>query len=443
MRVRDKFIPVRTSGRLYEREAGREHRRSLACSGPRATREGLPVYRTSLIVVLLATSGCFKEIAPAGPIADAEATLGAPVAASGMTYSGSPAVDFPVAPFRLWGLDFPEELLWEFGDDPTYGMVEIARITRRDGSSTFFALVSEKGGLQHVGTGDPADVALAAAFPAPAYDARLRVVRLESATHLSYDVAFHLPDGRLVQGHLQSKNAHKAPTERNGNAMNHSEGAVLAVLDLREMGLATATVYVDDHWVPVRVLLPFVPYSMRLVQAAGGVASGDLRFERAGDGITATNGAVETTFAVAASEDGEELRGADPITDHVYRYRALGPARELTSVTLRHGDVDVFSARFNPPLPDLRWPLDRTYSSRVVAGSNGQDGYMVGEVRIAPREGGGAVVDVLPESRRWACERPVRTEVTFEGGGVNLAAVIDPTLAADGAGPEGCAALDK
>ncbi len=400
------------------------------------------MYRTLLLVVLL-LSGCFKEIAPAGPIADAEASLGAPVAASGMSYAGPPAVDFPVAPFRLWGLDFPEELLWEFGDDPTYGMVEIARITRRDGSKTFFALVSEKGGLQHVGLGDPDDAALAAAFPAPAYDARLRVIRLESATHLSYDIAFHLPDGRLVQGHLQSRNAHKAPGERNGNAMNHSESAVLAVLDLEEMGLSTSTVYVDDHWVPVRVLLPFVPYSMRLVQAAGGLAAGDLRFERRDGALVAVAGGVRFDYDVVATDSGEELRGQDPITDHVYRYAALGSARELTSVTLKHGDVDVFSARFNPPLPDLRWPLDRAYSSRVVAGANGRDGYMVGEVRVTPREGGGAVVDVLPEARPWACERPVRTEVTFAGGAAELSGSIVPALAAGGAGPDGCAALDR
>jgi hypothetical protein len=352
-------------------------------------------------------------------------------------------VPYPVVPFRLWGLDFAEEMLWEFGDDPTYGMVEIARVQRRDGNHTFFALVSEKGGRQHVGIGDPADMELAAAFPAPAYDAQLRVIRLHSATHLSYDVAFHLPDGRMVQGHLQGKNSHPAPKERNGNAMNHSQDSVLAVLDLREMGLSISTVYVDDHWVPVRVLVPFVPYSMRLVQSVGGMASGELEFHGDGDVVEAQVGGAPMSFRTALGGDELHFIGSDPLVDHIYRYRTLGDGLdgplELTDVFVKHGEAVVFTARFNPPLPDLRWPLDRPYTSRVMAGAHTSDDSMVGAITLTPTDAG-VTVDLIPERHAWACERPVRTTITL-GADVSLSAVIDPSLAAGGAGPEGCAAL--
>ena len=398
--------------------------------------------RSALVFALLWASGCFKDIAPAGPVPDADASLGAPVARSGVVYEGPPSASFPAPPMRLWGLDFEEEMLWEFGEDATYGMVEIARIARRDGSRTFFALVSEHGGRQHVGTGDPADLALAAAFPAPAYDARLRVIRLESDTHLSYDVAFHLPDGRVVQAHAEGRSHHPAPSSRNGNAMNHSQEAVLAVLDLREMGLSRTTVYVDDRWVPVRVLFPFVTYSMHLVQAAGGVASGGLSLVARDGGATASvPGGPTFDFEIVPAGDELHFIGHDPLVDHVYRYRATeqgadGPL-ELLRVQVRHGDVDVFSARFNPPLPDLRWPLSQPTRSRVVAGAYGQDGYLVGELRVTP-DPEGAIVELIPERPSWACERPVRTTVRVVDGRIDLAAAVVPALAAEGQGAGAC-----
>ena len=397
-----------------------------------------------LLAAALVAGGCFKDMAPAGPIPDADASLGADVATSGAVYEGAPSVPFPVLPMRLWGLDFPEEMLWEFGEDPTYGMVEVARIARRDGTHTFFVLVSERGGRQHVGIGDPEDGKLAEAFPAPAYDAHLRVIRLESETHLSYDAAFHLPDGRLVQAHAESKREHPAPSARNGNAMNHSQEAVLAVLDLRQMGLSQTTVYVDDRWVPVRVLLPFVPYSMHLVQAVGGVAAG--RLTLTSDGLQIGDGGPVLRFSMTRVGDELHYVGSDPIADHVYRFRATergaeGPL-ELVGVSVRHGDVEVFSARFNPPLPDLRWTPTREMRSRMVAGAYGQDGYLVGEVRVTPGDGE-TLVDVLPERHRWACERPVRTRVSVFGGAIQLVATIEPSLAAGGVGAEGCAALDR
>jgi hypothetical protein len=134
------------------------------------------------------------------------------------------------------------------------------------------------------------------------------------------------------------------------------------------------------------------------------------------------------------------------LVDHVYRFRPLGDdlsgPLELVGVSVEHGGVEVFAARFNPPVPDLRWEHADVLRSRVVAGAYGQDGYMTGEVRVTP-EDGASVVDVLPERRPWACERPVRTRIRVLDDAVLLDAVVDPALAAGGLGPEGCAALDR
>ena len=126
-----------------------------------------------------------------------------------------------------------------------------------------------------------------------------------------------------------------------------------------------------------------------------------------------------------------------------FRYRTLGDGLdgplELTDVFVKHGEAVVFTARFNPPLPDLRWPLDRPYTSRVMAGAHTSDDSMVGAITLTPTDAG-VTVDLIPERHAWACQWSVRTTITL-GADVTLSAVIATTLAAGGAGPDGCAAL--
>jgi hypothetical protein len=420
----------------------------------------------SLATMLLLCGGCFPHLLPSGPVVpDEEAYLG-PLKPSGIDYSGLTRIrEAPVLPFLTWGLDFAEEMLFEFGRHPVYGMVEVTRVVARDGRSEWFALVSERSGVQHVVVGSTEAAALARSFPAPVWEGDLEVTEVRSARHVQYRARFGLPNGESVDALITSKSQGAALPKRNGNAMNHSEQAVLAVLDLEEFNWARAEVRVDGRPAPVRWLAPFVPFAWRLEQAAGGLATGslwmpggggpgllaqreaqdqDLLYEatRAGDHLLLTHRGqlLETTWTF------EQPRGTDGSTGGNDGPTDLldGPL-ELRQVDVEHGAVSVFRLRLNPALPDLRYVPERGFEARMVAGSNGAQGYMNGVLRIGS-EGGDVLLDVLPEAPPWACERPVRNRLSFvrpgldPGGpaGVRLTASIEPALAAGGAGPAAC-----
>lgn len=392
-----------------------------------------------LPLLLLLLIGCFPYISPQDALVAGTAEYLGPPAVSGAIYAGDPAVSFPVPPFRLWGLDFDEEMLFELGDHPTYGMVEITRVRGR-GFDEWFALVSEKSGLQHVAVGSDRAFALASTFPAPVYDARLRVIRLASESHVEYVTAFHLPNGELVQATLTSKLAGEAPPLRNGNAMNHSGDRVLAVLDLEEYNWATPVVFVEGERARVRLLAPFLPFAWRLEQTAGGVSWGGLNVtarELQHDGVP-----VGVPLETHDRGGVVELVARDTVADQIYRFRRSGSALELVEAEVRHGDASAVHLVFNPPLPDLRWVPQGETVHKMVAGSNGREGYMIGEVRVRPGPAG-AVVDVLPAHPFWACERPIRTTVQHGDGLVRLRGEVAPELAAGGAGRDACFDQDR
>ena len=104
-----------------------------------------------LFLAALSCTACYPRLMPVGPVVAVEQDfLGAP-AASGLEYSSRTALrTAPVLPFIPWGLDFAEEMLFEFAHHPDYGMVEFTRVRSFDGREAWFALVSERSGVQHV-----------------------------------------------------------------------------------------------------------------------------------------------------------------------------------------------------------------------------------------------------------------------------------------------------
>ncbi len=406
-----------------------------------------------LLVLLagVALTGCYPYIQPSGPVVDHVTTYLGPAVNSGAAYEGrSRQVDFPVLPFRTWGLDFEEEMLFELGDHPLYGMIEVTRVRTRDGGEAWFALVSERSGLQHVVVGSAEAAELARTFPAPVHDGRLRVIRLASDKALEYDTAFLLPSGELLQATITARIEGEPPPKRNGNAMNHSADRVLAVLDLEEYNWARAKVFVDGQRTPVRLLAPFLPFAWRLEQAAGGLAWGGVDARAGTDGVALLTALddVEEPIAWRWEQRGPLLAlvGTDRLTDHVHTFRPLGDGPdgplELVSVEVRQGDTQVVHIDFNPALPDLRWLPDRSYSGLLVAGSNGMPGYMAGRWEVRA-EDGRAVIDVVPERPFWACERPIRGRIQYIDDAVRLRAEITPELAAGGAGREACFDIDR
>jgi len=240
--------------------------------------------------------------------------------------------------------------------------------------------------------------------------------------------------------------------------MNHSKDRVLAVLDLEEFNWAQPTIRVDGQAARVRSLAPGLRYSFRLRQAAGGMAAGRfrqlpvdaevppeggpppqpgvvLRAEKADpdDGLR---------FSVAMIDGGILLSSREAVVDLNYRFVPRSPDGlagpvELAEAEVIHGDRSAFRVRFNPSLPDLRYPFATTFEGRMIAGANGQEGYMTGRVRARWADGV-ARVDFLPDRPFWACERPIRSEVVALDGAVQLLSSIRPDLARDGQGADSC-----
>ena len=402
-----------------------------------------------LITFCLLAAACYPRLMPADPVAPDEQTFLGAAEQSSQDYSGEPQRQSLVLPFIPWGLDFEEEMLFEFANHPLYGMVEITRVGAADGRQAWFALVSELNGVQHVVVGNAEAAALARVFPAPVTEGGLQVVEVRTDSRVQYRATMNLPNGQHLDVLLSSRSQGSALPKRNGNAMNHSQDSVLVVLDLEEFNWASAEVRLDGRRTSVRKLALVLPFAWRLQQAVGGLASGSIWMDDS-SGLAPTlrvAAGVPRPLEAQVGDQGVTLRDRGEIleTDWGFDSAAQGRAFELRSVAVRHGQVPVFNMRLNPSLPDLRFPLSRTHESRFVAGSNGRAGLMTGTVRARSGESG-PIVEVVPDIPFWACERPVRNTLDFvlsglgeqASMGVELSAVVDPQLAAGGQGRGAC-----
>jgi len=283
------------------------------------------------------------------------------------------------------------------------------------------------------------------------WEGGLEVVEVRTERQVQVRARFVLPNGESVDALMTSKSEGKPPPKRNGNAMNHSQGSVLAVLDLEEFNWAQAQVKVDGATAGVRQLAPFLPFAWRLEQAAGGLSVGGLWMSE-GDapGLLAERAPNEQELRYEASRSGDRLhlRQGDALLETTWTFEQPGGSEapmELRQVEVMHGEISVFRLVLNPALPDLRYLPEAPFEAKIVAGSNGLRGYMNGTLRLGGK-GGDVLVDVLPEAPAWACERPVRNRLSYvssiaEPGqptGVRLSATIEPALAAGGSGPEAC-----
>jgi hypothetical protein len=422
-----------------------------ACSSTLSAVPHRPSYIPSLLLCLVSVllfASCYPRISPTGPVVDSAETFLDAAASSPVDYRGlQRRSELPVLPFRLWGIDFAEEMLFELAGHPRYAMVEICHVRKRAGEWTWFALIAEGDGRQHVGVATEADFRLGKSFPAPVYRSGLQVERRDEGGRLEYRFSLTLPDGSEMEGTISSRARGNEPpdSQRNGSAMNHSQESALAIIDLRSWNWAKPEIRIDGQAAPVRTLAPFVSYAMRLAQVAGGMAAG-----QGTTTATAQEGTWELRYGSAAesealqltaNSDGDDLviSTSDQLIDLEYRFRAASGASgamELHSAAVSHGGVPVFDVRFSPPIPDLRYPLERAASGRMVAGVGGREGYMTGSYRVEP--GDEIQLLLLPDRPFWACERPLRASFQVEAEVVTMRAEVVPALALDGAGAEHC-----
>ncbi len=402
------------------------------------------------IVALLSFSSpaCYPRISPTGPaVKDAASFLMDAPSVSPNYEALDRRTELPVIPFRLWGVDFAEEMLFELKGHPLYAMVEICHVRKRGGEWTWFVLVAEHDGRQHVGVAGEADYKLGQSFPAPVYRSGLQVERREAEGRISYAFSLLLPNGEDLAGtvHARASGATPRASQRNGSAMNHSHETALAIIDLEEFSWARPSVTLSGVHAPVRSLAPGLPYAMRLEQVAGGISSGQLSLAQDATGEALELGSEpigeRDPSKITTLIEGDEvlLASADEVVDVDYRFHApkgLEGPMELHRATVTHGEVQAFDIRFSPPLPDLRYTLLTEQRGRVVAGVHGREGYMVGTYLVSAGEE--SHLDIVPSAPFWACERPTRSDFEVRVDRVITRTEIRPDLAVNGAGAEKC-----
>ncbi len=366
-------------------------------------------------------SGC-AHLIPTGRVVDEERFLGPPEAPP--PSGEEPAVDFPVLPFAMWGLHFDEEVLFEMLDHPSFRMVEVVRL-EIDGREVWFALDSHRCGRQWVGAREEF-LPYARGFPAPSYRTDLDATRTETESTIRYQASWTMVNGDRVAVDAEVRKPLGTLPLRNGNGMNHSQETALAILDLEFIRSAAATVTVNDR--PMR--LARLSKGM-LVQGAGGVMEGELTLRgTAGGALEVTlAGDAPRTFERRATEDGFVLVADGPLGTEHWRFIAGEGTQHVVETWRVQADREVFRMRFNPPLPDLRRPVEGEWRGRVVASVNGRPGYMKGHVLVSPGgEEGTTVVQVLPRAPRWARQRPARATIRAAAdGSVVVDTVIEPT----------------
>jgi hypothetical protein len=272
---------------------------------------------------------------------------------------------------------------------------------------------------------------------------RVEVTDRSTVDALDVDVAYVNIDGEPVRIHYDGPRPAVDRPKRNGSTMGHSQGSIVAVLDLSRLAPARhATVEIDG--VPQRIyrILGLMPFRMALVQAQGGLATGRFRVEAGAEGFVTqhvrdgASTAAAWTWAVDGAHATSTQRRPERVL--VYDWRLDGDVAELVAATvLQPGrSVPVTRVLFNPAIPDLRRPFAGVVSGRFVVDVNGQANHAVGAWSVR-WDADGARLAITPEAPWWVADRPIAADVRWEAGVAEVTIARTPTTARPGRGARG------
>ena len=337
-----------------------------------------------------------------------------------MIYEGPPLVDHPVLPVMVWGAAYDLDLVL-VSRHPAWNMHEYARMQTPDGA-LWLAKDSRESTLEQsvvIGLDDVHE--WFPELPVERKAAPVEVVDRSTEDWLDLDLRYENIDGEPVEVHYQGKPPVSRQRKRNGSTMGHSRDAVLAVLDLplRNFG-RRATISISGEEVGVERILGLIPFRMALVQAQGGLASGQFH-QRSGP-----DGALQTVHEVVPGKPAvvdwtwsdDQLVQRSPIRTLIYAFTTRPDgARELVRAEVQQfaRTEPVTVVAFDPALPDLRRRFAGVATSRFSVDMNGQPGHATGTVRVF-WEDQGPVVEVLPTDPWWTTDRPLRGTFSWVDG---------------------------
>ena len=326
-----------------------------------------------------------------------------------------------VLPFVGWGLRFDEDLMISLCDDDEWGMIEVAKVNLPSGEGVWFTLDSKIDGRQYVGL--PSSLAantMAKSFPAPSYDSNLVVVEGETTKGVrTIDVQYRRLDDQEIRFSMQAWAKDKAPSRRNGHAMNHSQGSVLAVLDIFSLRLQKPV------WEGKEQRVLGVPVAGHMRQTVTGLRQGQWRQQGlTWSGITALSPSFQLQRSTVDNQIVLSTASQFPVVQ--YRFDKHDAYIELRSIEVhQNGPEPIAKIAFNPSLPDLRYgpPTKEVCSSMVVSLQKNQ-AYQQGEICFTPVDGNTTRVQVLSNQPVWAKHRPVIGWVTNHQDGIVLRSSI-------------------
>ncbi len=389
---------------------------------------------TLLSALLLSACG-LKRMLPEGPVLkpnQRDAAFGETLA-SAASYTSLPESDVPVLPFMVFGVAYDLDIV-VVTEHPVWDMTEIARIDTPDGP-LWLAKDARRSDLEQIIIADIPDLfTWMPEIPVRRVQGTVRVEDRSSESDLDMDIFYTNPDGEPVHISYQGKVPVAEQGKRNGSTMGHSQGTVMAVLDLPVRNLArSTTVRINGETQKVRKIAGLVPFTMALTQTQAGIAIAaiamtphppafpdaptstvDLTHQLA-EGRTATQ-----TWHVGRGSNGARLVQRSEL--RTIEHRFIGTeSLEWTGATVQQvgKDEPALVITANPALPDLRRRFEGVVSSRFVMDVAGQQSHATGEIH-AEWVDDDVVVRIRPDAPWWVAERPMDSRIHQTTNGFTL-----------------------
>lgn len=341
---------------------------------------------------------------------------------SGVRYQGQARVPFPVLPLQAFGVAYDLDLVL-VDESAEWDMHEYARVATPDGpvwlckdsrvGTLEQSIVADLDGLDHV----------LPEVPLPRRRSKVDVVDKSRGDTLDLSFAYTNVDGVPVEASFKGPAPVHTLRHRNSSTMGHSANAVLCALDVSASTFATSSsVTLGGVRQQMRKILGFVPFQVALRQTQAGLSTGSWLQGRDADGLW-------TRHASGALQRWTKVRsGGEVVLSQVHPWRTLrysfqvnGDALELFRIDIdQHGRTDEpCSILFAPAIPDLRFAFDQAWKGRWVIDVNGQHGHADGGIRLE-RGAGFDRLHIVPHAPRWTLDRPLVSEVRFDGDDVSV-----------------------
>lgn len=305
-----------------------------------------------------------------------------------------PLLEFPVIPLWPVGLHFDVDLMVAL-NDPKWGMIEIVKMDTEEDTPLWFTVDTQNDGRQFIGISENLQSEfLGSLLPVPMYNAQLKVEETDDWYHVSY-----LRGLEPITFSMKRLRQSVPPKNRNGNAMNHAQTSLLAVVDINSIQ-RTPVQWKEKRFDVQRIL----------GQSISGVMSQTIAGFRKGNWM-------QTDVKLRQRNTQNEAReGEICVQEQTAEYCFVLQENKqlLHRIDLKkpfHTDI-IAQMFFSPALPDFRFVPSDSFCSELSVVMHTRR-YLTADVCIDPIIDG-AILSILPHDLSWAQIRPMVTQIVLD-----------------------------